>query len=187
MKKMIDKKQLQLIHIAKNQLGLDDEIYRETLTTKYNVTSSKNLTYNQGSHFIGYLVNLGFDIKKKKSNFQIKAKSKIITLATKKQHKLIEILKKNITWKYEDGYNRFIKKRLKIEKVISCKDAQKVINALKGLLDIDTRIIELQALPFPFNPITFKFKNKKYAWFYDINTGRLIKINVYGEELLSYS
>ena len=30
MKKMADKKQIQLIHVAKQQLALDDEAYRET-------------------------------------------------------------------------------------------------------------------------------------------------------------
>ncbi len=180
MKKMVDKKQLQLIHIAKNQLGLDDDTYRDTLQYRYSVSSSKELSYNQASNFIGFLSEKGFKLKKKRA-LKVKKSSNVIELATPRQHKLIEVLKKNIIWEYEDGYKLYIKKRLKIDKVITKEDAFKVINALKGILGINTKIIELQALPFPWDPDFKWFNNLGFAWFFDISKGQLVKLNIYGE------
>ncbi len=94
------------------------------------------------------------------------------------------MLKNNIVWKVENGYELYIQKRLKINKVITKSDAFKVINALKGMLGINTKIIELQALPFPWNPETKWFNNLGWAWFFDISKSRLVKLNVYGEEVV---
>ncbi len=184
MKKMADKKQIQLIHVAKTQLALDDETYRETLEYRYNVTSAKDLTYNQASNFIGFLSEKGFKLKKKAKPLKAKKADNIIELATPAQHKLIEVLRNNIVWKVENGYELYIQKRLKINKVITKHDAFKVINALKGMLGITTKIIELQALPFPWNPETKWFNNLGWAWFFDISKGRLIKLNLHGEEVI---
>lgn len=184
MKKMADKKQIQLIHVAKTQLALDDETYRETLEYRYNVTSAKDLTYNQASNFIGFLSEKGFKFKKKTKPLKAKKADNVIELATPAQHKLIEVLKNNIVWKVENGYELYIQKRLKINKVITKADAFKVINALKGMLGINTKIIELQALPFPWNPEIKWFNKHGWAWFFDISKGRLIKLNLYGEEIV---
>ena len=184
MKKMADKKQLQLIHIAKTQLALDDETYRETLEYRYNVSSSKDLTYNQASNFIGFLSENCFKFKKKVKPLKAKKADNVIELATPAQHKLIEVLRNNIVWKVENGYELYIQKRLKINKVITKADAFKVINALKGMLGITTKIIELQALPFPWNPETKWFNNLGWAWFFDISKSRLIKLNIHGEEVI---
>lgn len=184
MKKMADKKQIQLIHVAKTQLALDDETYRETLEYRYNVTSAKDLTYNQASNFIGFLSEKGFKFKKKTKSLKAKKADNVIELATSAQHKLIEVLKNNIVWKVENGYEFYIQKRLKISKVITKADAFKVINALKAMLGINTKIIELQALPFPWNPETKWFNNLGWAWFFDISKSRLIKLNIHGEEVI---
>lgn len=184
MKKNADKKQLQLIHIAKTQLALDDETYRETLQYRYNVSSSKDLTYNQASNFIGFLSEKGFKFKKKSRTLKAKKADNVIELATPAQHRLIDVLKNNIVWKVENGYELYIQKRLKINKVITKSDAFKVINALKGMLGINTKIIELQALPFPWNPETKWFNNLGWAWFFDISKSRLVKLNVYGKEVV---
>ena len=184
MKKMADKKQIQLIHIAKQQLALDDETYRETLEYRYNVTSAKDLTYNQASNFIGFLHEKGFKFKKKTKPLKVQKADNVIELATTRQHRLIEVLKNNIIWKYENGYELYIQKRLKINKVITKQDAFKVINALKALIGIDTKIIELHALPFPWNPDVKWFNNLGFAWFYDLSKNKLVKLNVYGEEIV---
>lgn len=184
MKKMADKKQIQLIHVAKTQLALDDETYRETLEYRYNVTSAKDLTYNQASNFIGFLSEKGFKFKKKAKPLKAKKADNVIELATSAQHKLIEVLKNNIVWKVENGYELYIQKRLKINKVITKADAFKVINALKAMLGINTKIIELQALPFPWNPEIKWFNKQDWAWFFDISKSRLIKLNIHGEEVI---
>lgn len=181
---MITKKQLQLIHIAKQQLNIDDDLYRETLEYRYNVSSSKDLSYNQASNFIGFLSEKGFKFKKKNKPLKAKKADNIIELATPAQHKLIDVLRNNIVWKAENGYELYIQKRLKINKVITKADAFKVINALKGMLGITTKIIELQALPFPWNPEIKWFNKWGWAWFFDISKSRLIKLNIHGEEVI---
>lgn len=98
-----DKKQLQLIHIAKAQLDIDDDMYRETLQYRYNVSSAKDLSYNQAADFIGFLTEKGFKFKKKKAPLKAKKAGNVVELATPAQHRLIEVLKNNIVWKKESG------------------------------------------------------------------------------------
>lgn len=184
MKTPINKKQLQLIHIAKSQLGIEDDNYRELLEYKYNVTSSKDLTYNQAHNFISFLIQKGFKLTKKvKQPLRATKSDKVIELATPAQYRLIEVLKKNIVWKYDNGYELYIKKRLKLSKVITKQDAFKVINALKAMLGINTKIVELQALPFPWNPNLKWFNKLGWAWFFDISHNKLVKLNIYGDEI----
>ena len=51
------------------------------------------------------------------------------------------------------------------------------------MLGITTKIIELQALPFPWHPETKGFNKHGWAWFFDISKSKLIKLNIYGEVL----
>lgn len=99
------------------------------------------------------------NLKRKLSLLKAKKADNIIELAKPTQNKLIDVLRNNIVWKVKNGYELYIQKRLKINKVITKADDFKVINALKGMLGITTKIIELQALPFPWNPETKWFNN----------------------------
>ncbi len=57
--KLASKKQIQLIHIAKAKLGMDDEAYRALLHDRCRVASSKDLTYAQASRLIDELKRKG--------------------------------------------------------------------------------------------------------------------------------
>lgn len=180
----INPKQLQLIHIAKSQLNIDDETYKETLLAKFNVRSSKELTYYQATLFLDHLKRAGFKIKRKKTT--VKMGSKVITMATAAQRALIEVLKANIVWKV--SYQAWLEKRMKIKKIVTCAEAFKVIEGLKGMLKITTPIIAMKALPFPYTPELKLFINKKtgeiqkFCWMFDTKSSRLICFNVHGEE-----
>lgn len=53
------KKRIQLVHVAKSQLGLDDGAYRLILS-QWNVTSSKQMTLRQLEDLLLYFKSIGF-------------------------------------------------------------------------------------------------------------------------------
>lgn len=59
-------KLIQLIHIAKSQLGLDEDTYRHILTTLTDKDSTKKMTYAQLITVLDHLKSKGFVITKPK-------------------------------------------------------------------------------------------------------------------------
>lgn len=78
-------KLIQLIHVGKNQLGLDDELYREILESCTGKTSSKEMTLAQLESVLGRMKQLGFQVESKD-------KSGVKNLADDAQSKLIRHL-----------------------------------------------------------------------------------------------
>lgn len=165
----ITKKQIQLIHIAKQQLCIDDDTYKELLAN-YNVTSSKDLTQFQAKHLLRHLRSKGFKIVKPARN-KAKIGGKTIKLASTAQLKLIEVLKSNIVWKV--SFESWLNTRMKIKKILTSKDAAKVIEGLKGMLNITTKHIEFLMLPFPAG---YDIESLQNQWFFDILDNKLIYI-----------
>ncbi|WP_336932068.1 regulatory protein GemA [Acinetobacter bereziniae] len=78
-------KLIQLIHVGKSKLGLDDELYREVLESTTGKTSSKEMTIAQLNAVLDRLKQLGFDIESK-------GKTGVKKLADDAQSKLIRHL-----------------------------------------------------------------------------------------------
>lgn len=78
-------KLIQLIHIGKSKLGLDDELYREVLESTTGKNSSKAMTVEQLEVVLDRLKQLGFDIESKN-------KAGVKNLADDAQSKLIRHL-----------------------------------------------------------------------------------------------
>ncbi len=78
-------KLIQLIHVGKKQLGLDDELYREVLESTTGKTSSKLLTVQQLEAVLDRMKQLGFEV-------ETKNKSGAKNLADDAQSKLIRHL-----------------------------------------------------------------------------------------------
>jgi hypothetical protein len=135
----INNNQKTLIHIGISELGIDDETYRLMLAG-YGVDTCKNLQYSQASAFIDDLVKKGFRIKRKYRKAQgVRRKvgnksSNVIFLPTKQQLALIEHLRADILWRVHDGYQRFVTKMLGRAYLKTNIEAQKLIEALKGVL-----------------------------------------------------
>ncbi len=182
---MVTAIQIKLIHIAKHQLNIDDDTYREILQEKYNVSSSTKLTKTQADMLINFFKDKGFkSIKKVKAN--ISKNGKIITLVKKTQLSLIEILKANIVWKNDDGYKLWLQKRMKIRKVITMSEAQKVIEGLKGMLKINSKIIIDRELPFSYDTekaIPYNYE-KNLKWYYDFKNQKLLAYSNNDEDIL---
>lgn len=181
-------KQIQLIHIAKSKLDIDDETYRETLEARFNVTSSKELTYRQAAFFIEQFQKAGFKIAPKGKRPSVKRGAKVVAIATLGQRALIDVLKSNIVWNYTNGYEMWLENRMKLKKVLTTAEAFKVIEGLKGMLGITTKIISARELPFPYRPETHKFidpktgKQGEYVWMFDVSAKRLIRFSINGGE-----
>ncbi len=135
MPKPIDAKQIQLIHIAKAQLGLSDEEYRELLMARYAGCfegSSKELTYAEAEDLIEHLKSLGFEIKRKPRPRRPKGIPEVFTEAHPMAGK-IERLREGVAWRFEDGYERWLRKFLKKDRIATTAEAAKVIEALKAM------------------------------------------------------
>lgn len=142
----IDPKQLQLIHIARKQLGLADDTYRAIISGRTNgeKESSKDLTYHEADAVINYMVRLGFKIKSKYVSKEVAAKrsqrrrgkvaGNLFILASFDQLKMVNALAGKIRWRFEDGYERWRKKYMKIDRIRTDDEACAVIEGLKGML-----------------------------------------------------
>ena len=125
--------QIKIIHVAKNQLKIDDDLYRSMLRQWFDAASSKELTYEQASTFINELKKKGFKIKRSGRRLRGIKSPNLIQLASPQELKLIEHLKQDIRWQYHDGFKRWIKRRFGIERIKTRKEAQKIIEGLKAM------------------------------------------------------
>ena len=141
----IEKKQIQLIHIAQAQLFLSDDNYRSIIAaqTKGQKHSSKDLTYLEADAVINYFVKtLGFKIKSKyvarekttKRWRSGKRPANVYCLASRDQLEMVNALAGKIVWKVEDGFRRWMKKYIKIDSIKTEDEASDVIEGLKGML-----------------------------------------------------
>lgn len=152
----IDSTQIKLLHIAKAKLKITDEEYRALLIqfspTSWDMDpahpSCKAMTYKEASALIDHLKKKGFKIIRRgdpdvvaqgQAHRPAPTKRKplppsITQLVTTEQLRMILHLKADIRWRImPDGYERWIKKYMKIERVATAKQAQKVIEALKAM------------------------------------------------------
>ncbi len=142
----IDPKQIRIIHIAKKQLCLSDANYRAIIAgrSQGKKESSRELTYQEADAVINYMVHLGFRIKAKYVAREQAAKHALLRkgraagnlfiLASQEQLNMINALAGKIRWRFEDGFQRWMKKYIKIDMVRTDDEACKVIEGLKGML-----------------------------------------------------
>jgi hypothetical protein len=143
--KPINKIQVQLIHIGKAQLGLSDEAYRLVLNQLFWVNTCKDLNYDEATKLIEHFKSKGFKIVTKKysrgqgfKGSRSRAEN-IIQLASPQKLAMIEHLRADIRWHVHDGYFRWLKKWLKKDRIATNKDANSVIEGLKGMLSRQQR------------------------------------------------
>lgn len=155
MAQMIDAKQKQLIHIAKTQLGLDEEHYRAIIAgrTKGKKTSSADLTYFEADAVINFFVSLGFKIKSnyirtsgaarrqhwqhanaRRSTGQQRPHN-LVVLPSSDQIKMINALAGQVAWREKGGFHLWMKKYFKIDMVKTDSEASAIIEGLKGMLN----------------------------------------------------
>lgn len=116
--------ELAKIHIAKQQLGLDEETYRQMLWTIARVNSSKDLDYAGRRAVLEHLKARGFTGRKQ---FPGKPNNTSSHPQLKKIEALLADAKRS--WAYADG---MAKKMFSVERVSWCKpdQLQRIIAAL---------------------------------------------------------
>lgn len=135
-RKKIDATQIKIIHIAKTQLGLSDDNYRLILAAQcQGKTSSTDLTYREAHGLIEYFKTLGFRVKPVNAKpRRAPAPANVAFIATPEQIRMIDALRREVKWRYSDGYERWLSKYLKIDQVRTNLQASRAIEGLKGLI-----------------------------------------------------
>ncbi len=134
------RKQLAVIHILKKQLLdsgiINEDGYRATLSRLYDVASSADLTYEQATSFIDELVKLGGAIKSNPRHRQTRRPTAPNLIYTVSQQELakIEHLKADIHWRHPNGFNGLMLRVIKKDKIVTSKDAAKMIEAMKNMV-----------------------------------------------------
>lgn len=121
------------IHIAKQQLGLDDETYRALLARVAGVRSAKELNKRQTSAVLAEFERLGFQPKPaKKQGRKAPSPAQSRKAVMSKVEALLAEAKR--PWEYADGMARHM---FKIEKVEWLNDSQ--LHRLMQALLIDAK------------------------------------------------
>lgn len=131
--------QIRQIHTLKNIIGLDDDLYREMLSS-FGVYSSKNLTQTEAALFISILND---KIKSTKINCNKKYDDlygRDSEMATPPQMRKIEVLWKYVTRlkdpeKQRAALRRFIKNKFKVDDIrfMTKSKASRVIAVLEKI------------------------------------------------------
>lgn len=61
------RREIQLIHVARQKVGMDDETYRNLLMDRFGADSSKNLDWKQREQLLKHFKTLGFKVQSKKA------------------------------------------------------------------------------------------------------------------------
>ncbi len=123
---------IKLIHVAKTKLALDDEVYRDILTSTTGKESSKLLTPAQLETVLDRLKQLGFAVESKDKagvkNLASDAQSKLIRHLWLQLHEAGQV--KNGS---EKALAKFIENRVKVSALqfLSSESADMVINHLR--------------------------------------------------------
>lgn len=141
----ITPRQLRAIHAGYRHLDMDDA-ERLVYLQSYQVlpcvdkecagtpaTSTKQLSRRQARNLITRLQQRGFPIGRPYSGSPIDRGSMAHVLPTPAQRAVIHRLREEISWKYEDGFDRWLKAKMHVNLVKSASDAERVIEGLKGL------------------------------------------------------
>ena len=150
---MIEPIQIKLIHIAKTQLGLSDDEYQQAIGAQTHAEkwSSKNLTYTEADGLINYFKRLGFRIQANPvktggaarsarrgrahaTRYPGKNAPNVVALPSGEQMEMIEGLKRKVVWRFQDGFQRWLTKFMRIQRVATAEQASRTIEGLKGLL-----------------------------------------------------
>lgn len=139
------KKQRQLIAMACTHFAMARDDKKAMLLERYGKESTTDLTYAQAEELIDDFVDRGYVIKSKKRRYlkrrrpfpggQKRKTGNMVALASQAELAKIDALAGLITWRVENGMERWMEKRFRITRVKTAGDALKVIEGLKGMFE----------------------------------------------------
>lgn len=124
---------IKLIHVAKTKLGLDDDVYRDILSSTTGKTSSKELNLAQLEVVLDRLKHLGFTVESKDKtgvkNVANDAHSKLIRHLWLQLHEAGAVRDGS-----EKALAKFVENRVNVSALqfLSSKNADMVINHLRS-------------------------------------------------------
>lgn len=136
MSRPISKPQIRAIKCRQHGMGLDDDTYRGMLRERYGVESCTRLTMAEGHDLINHLYGGPKPTKRRRVRKPAETAAgggNVVSLPSPPQTRLIGALASEISWETEDGYRRWLKRLLGLDRVRSARDASRVIEGLKGL------------------------------------------------------
>jgi len=125
-------KLIQLIHVAKTQLGLDDELYREVLESCTGKTNSKLLSIPQLESVLTRMKQLGFQVESKDKagvkNLADDAQSRLIRHLWLQLHNAGQVRSSS-----ETALAKFVENKVGVSALqfLSTKNADMIINHLR--------------------------------------------------------
>jgi len=128
---MMTPQQLKVIHIAKRQLGFDDDVYRSVLKIHGGVESAKQLNAAGFDRVMAYFKRQGFRSTWSAKNFGDRP-----GMASPRQIKLIRDLWRQFTGHDDEAaLNRWLERSFKVSalRFLPAPDAQKAITGLKHM------------------------------------------------------
>jgi hypothetical protein len=137
---MIGRKALATIHIRKTQLNLDDGAYRALLKARYGVSTAKDLTDEQYRDLLRYFGS--FQTTGNNAMCRLICAPRqpgepippaIIYGVSPRQLSVIKKLRDDIRWKIRGGFEAWLWRYFRLQKIETSIEATKVIAALKGL------------------------------------------------------
>jgi len=135
---MITGKQLKIIWTLARQLGMDSEVLHEMVFQVTGKDSLKKLSVSEAAGVIEGLVDDGAKARRKRKPRR-KLPANVVELITGEQIRLIEYLVDQLGWdnpKQLTGFNRRV---IKKERILTNKEASKVIEGLKAMVNRKTR------------------------------------------------
>jgi len=134
-------KEISLIHFAKNELGLNDDVYRDIIECITGKRSAKNLTYGEMDKLMAKFKTMGFEYKPLKPSQFNGHKQPYFTapdrdrdaLPSLAQMKQIEDLFHGLGWIEMDRKRGFIHRQIKKFYPQTRAEAIKVIEGLKAI------------------------------------------------------
>ena len=119
-------REIRLIHVAKRELGLDEDTYRDILKNYGGHTSSAKMTSQQRNQVLDRFKKLGFKVKRKNTP---------VTRLTPQQKWKLEQLCKQRGWSdlADPALRKFIKRTTGMDdwRFLTPRDASKVITGLE--------------------------------------------------------
>lgn len=131
----------------KEVYGHDRSLYESLLLNHFGVSSSKEMFIDDLIRLAAYMDGHG-ELKmsgagavkhrsgrsEKAAAQAAQAEGKLTKLITPKQRRFIAVLASRVLWKYEDGFDRWIKQRFGLDRVRTTKEASTVINGLMAMI-----------------------------------------------------
>ena len=134
----ITRAQVRAIHVAIARHGIDDDDYRARLRAGWAVTTSKALTRRQASQLLHELqVPMPAAVRKEhpppRRRSRRPADGGALRMVSPEQRALIEALAAEIAWREPDGYRRWLRRNMSLERVASAEQAARVIQGLLAM------------------------------------------------------